>query len=299
MTTMKRYAVFVLGVVAASVAWQGAEAKENKTDRKNAQAIDTEKVTAAAQSCDLPTLKALIASGVDVSATDADGYDALSRASLNRKTWFGLWKKAQGNPEYLTLKCPSAVVALKDGGADPWKAAFYQNPRLDEHRPQMIAVLRVEDNREKKGESEKIMRDMTDGVEIQLRGNTKQLSHLGYPILKLNEVRQKLLLSGFSAEDTVAPDRAKACTALAADSVFEASLEDFRTRSIGIEDVTGMRMKFTLTDCRTGELLWRSDQNVKLARGFLVKAFGNKVKEMVTGEFGGGINFPPYDKRKK
>jgi len=291
MTTMRLYKIWLWGVLTVGIAWQVSEAKRNK-DQEDA----TEKLASAARSCDMPTLKALVASSVNVSAKSADGHDALSLASLNRKE-----KYSAGKRERWTLKCPAAVVALTEAGADPWKSDFYQNPRLDGNRPEMIAVISVEDNREKKADSEKIIDEMTSAIEIQLHGSPRS-SHLGYPILGLEEVKQKLRTSGFSAEDTMAPDRVKACKTLAVDSVFEASLEDFRTKNIGvIWDTTGMTMKFSLTDCQTGELLWRSDEYYALFRGLLLKAFGNKVKQIITGFVDGrpAVAFPDYDEKGK
>lgn len=281
---MKFYAVWFLGVVTIGFSWLGAEAKSHKTH----PTTGVEGLMYAAGKCDLPALKSVIASGVNVSGTDA-GSDALRVASLNRKL--------RGNRKtWWMLKCPAVVAALTEAGADPWKATFYQNPSLDQHRPNMIAVIRVEDNREQKGESEKIIADMTDGVELQLHHD--HVNHLGYPIVALNEVRQKLRTSGFSAEDTIAPDRVKACKALGADSVFEASLEDFRSKSIGITSSAGVTMRFVLTDCKTGDLLWRADQYYTLAEGFLASAFGHsKVKQIITGFAGQpAIAFPVYKK---
>ncbi|MGA2965929.1 MAG: ankyrin repeat domain-containing protein [Terriglobales bacterium] len=305
MTTMRLYAALLLGIVTMGVAWQRAEAKHKK-DQDNAQVTDTEKLASAAESCDMPTLKALIASGVNFNAKNANGYNALSRASLNRFIQKG-WRKVKGGKiNWWTLVCSSAVTALTEAGADPWKASFYQNPRLDENRPAMIAVIRVEDNREKKGDSDKIIDEMTDAVETQLHGH--HWLNLGYPILGLNEVRQKLRTFGFSAEDTMAPDRTKACKALAVDSVFEASLEDFQGSSIGVVSASEMRMKFTLTDCQTGALLWRSHKNHWASEGALFRAFaGGKVKQMITGVEGSGIlpavSFPAsplrYEKGEK
>ena len=46
-----------------------------------------------------------------------------------------------------------------------------------------------------------------------------------YPILRLEEVRQKLRTSGFSEEETLHPDRLKACKALPVDAVLETKLK--------------------------------------------------------------------------
>ena len=99
----------------------------------------------AAVTCDLPMLKSLIASGTSVSVPDTEGFDALSRASLNREQiLFAGWgfKKPRAT-NAMTLTCPLVVAALTDAGADPWKGKFYQNPLLDEHRPKVIAVIKA------------------------------------------------------------------------------------------------------------------------------------------------------------
>ena len=75
--------------------------------------------------------------------------------------------------------------------------------------------------------------------------------------MRLTEARQKLLAaSGFSAEDAMVPDRVKACKALAADSVFEASLEGYRNSNAVIMSASAMRIKFVLTDCKSSALLF-------------------------------------------
>jgi hypothetical protein len=282
----------ILSFLALGVTWQGAVAEKPK----KVPTTDAEKLDAAIASCDIPALKSLISSGVDISVTDATGYDALSRASLMREERLYKQKVAW------KLTCPAAVTSLTEAGADPWKAKFYQSPRLNENQPEMIAIISVEDNRENKGDSERLLQEMTHGVEIQLGGYSRVGSnrHLAYPILKLSEVRQKLRTSGFSEEDTVAPDRLKACKALGVDSVFESSLESYRSKNVGIASSAGMRMKFTLTDCKTGELLWRSDQDYTLATGWLIGASGGaKVQEIITGSVSGipAVGFPLHVKK--
>lgn len=86
------------------------------------------------------------------------------------------------------------------------------------------------------------------------------------------------------------------------DSVFEASLEDYRSRTPGIVSAAGMRMQFNLTDCKTGELLWRSDQDYTLAEGWIISRFGgSKVRQMIIGSLDGNpvIGFPKHEERKK
>jgi len=288
--TKRLYAVLLMAVVTVGIPWQGVDAKKDKPH----PTTGTEGLLYAAGACDMPLLTSLIASGVSLTATDAHGFDALSRASLNRDERFNKVKTAY------KLKCPTAVTALTEAGADPGKAGFYQNPRLNDSQPEMIALISVEDNRAEKGKSEKIMSEMIHGVELQLHGgHGPGKLHLSYPIVPLNEARQKLLASGFSTEDAMAPDRIKACKALGVASVFEASLEDYRSKNVGIASSAGMRMKFALTDCKTGDLLWRSDQNYSLATGFLIGAFGGaKVQETITGSVSGtpAIAFPYHQK---
>lgn len=275
----------ILGFALVNIAGNRAEAKKH-TDTP---VSESEKLAIAAENCDMATLQALISSGVSGSTTNANGWDALSRASLNRKN-MGLKNKKK---DWWTLKCPAAVAALTHAGADPLKAKFYQNPELDERRPQMIAVLRIGDNREQKGDSDKLIDEMTDAVETQLHNG----HHLGYPIIQLSDVRQKLLASGFSAQETMAPDRAKACQVLGVDSVFEGSLENFKKASAGIASSAGMGLKFILTDCRTQSLLWSSDQEYTLSLGFLANMGAGKLKKVITGFAGEpALGFPVYEK---
>lgn len=300
MTRTRLYSILILSTVTIGFAQQGAEAKSKKKDQMTSGACDQ-------------SFKAVVASGGDLSATDANGFDVLSRASLDRdSTLFNAW--GVHHPMIKTamkLNCPSAVSVLTTGGADPWKTKFYQSPRLNESQPDSIAVISIEDQRESKGKSEKLIGQMTAAVELQLSGSASPLHgfHLGYPIMRLSEVRQKLLAAGFSLEDAMAPDRMKACKALGADSVFEASLEDYRSRNVGVASAAAMRMKFALTDCKTGELLWKSDQDNTLAVGLLIETLGaGKMQEIITGTVGGGtianspipaVGFPAYEGGKK
>lgn len=281
MTHARFPAVFFVGVLTTVAAWQVVEGKDKAT------ASDTEKLASAALRCDVPKLKELIAAGANVSAMDDQGLDALSHACLNRST--------KGVNTWGMLKCPAAVVALTEAGADPGKASFYQSPSLDEDRPEMIAVISVQDDRKDKGESDKLRQRMSDAIEGYLQA--RHGPGLKYPILRLSEVRQKLLASGFSPEDTIAPDRAKACKVLGADSVLEASMEDYRSRNIGIASAAGIRFRFVLTKCKTGELLFRSDRDYTLTEGWLLALSGNKVQQIITSPTG-PLAFPCYQKKK-
>jgi hypothetical protein len=291
-TTNKLYAVLLVGAVMISAPWQGVEARKEKSH----PTTGPEGLFYAAGGCVMPLLKSLIASGVSLTVTDAQGFDALSHASLNRDM-----RPYKPKTAY-KLNCPQAVTALTEAGADPWKAGLYQNPSLNDTQPETIAVISVTDNRAEKGKSEKIMQEMTHGVELQLHGgHGPGKLHLSYPIVPLNDARQKLLAAGFSADEAIAPDRTKACKVLGTDSVFEASLEDYRSKNVGVASSAGMRMKFALTDCKTGNLLWRSDQNYSLAVGFLIGTFGGaKVQETITGSVSGtpAIAFPYHQKEK-
>lgn len=281
-----------LSVMLTALAWQGSAAQGKTT--LESKASNKVGLLSAVQSCDLPTLNAFIASGVNLSGSEfspAALNDALSLASQNRVTTL----RSDDHIRW-TLKCPPAVVALTQAGADPWKAAFYQNPRLDHARPKMIAIIRVDDVRQVKQNSGEIVEEMTDGVETQLHGGNR--INLKYPIIGLNQARQKLRTSGFSAEDTMAPDRTKACNALGVDSVLEASMVDFGSKSIGIASAAAMRMRFILTDCNTGELLWGSDRYYSLQTGWLIR--GSRIKRIITGFADApALAFPAYEKRNE
>ena len=110
---------------------------------------DTQRVIMAAGTCtprkggmylEAPTpdkVKALIASGISISALDSNGFDALSGVSLLRKN-----RNKRKADDWWTLNCPKMVTTLTEAGADPWKAKFYQNPRFNEkYRSKMIAVI--------------------------------------------------------------------------------------------------------------------------------------------------------------
>jgi hypothetical protein len=247
---------------------------------------------AAAGHCDLQTVRSLLTPSADLSAVDAQGRDALSHASLNVNNGFSYAKVR-------TLKCPDVVVALRQAGADPWRAKFYQSPRLIDKRPQMIALLSVEDDRENKGDSANVTQNLTHAVEDTLKAKVTWVKGghiaLRYPIMKLDEVRQKLRTAGFSDIETIHPDRGRSCTVLGADSVFEVHLKDFRTKDVGVLSATGAGLDFALTDCSTGELLWASRDEISEARGFLLRALASGWRNLCET----ALDLPPYRKAKE
>jgi hypothetical protein len=87
----------------------------------------------------------------------------------------------------------------------------------------------------------------------------------------------------------------RACKVLPVDAVFETTLKDFRSRNVGVLEASGASIEFALTDCKTGELLWRSDDAYLEARGFLVKPFVTKWSSLCAT----AIRFPYHKKRKK
>jgi hypothetical protein len=70
---------------------------------------------------------------------------------------------------------------------------------------------------------------------------------------------------------------------------------------VGIASSAEMKMKFALPDCKTGDPLWRSDQESASATGFLIGAFGGaKVQETITGSASGTppVAFPYHQYEK-
>ena len=260
--------------------------RTSKPETKDATQTDVARLSAAAKSCNIETMRALIAGGVDVNATDDDGYSALSYASKH-KAWTN------------KLKCPEAVSVLTQAGADPWKSRHYQNPRLNNETPQLIGVITVEDRRETKENSPEVVPGLTKTIQTILhdkRSLREAGAVLGYPILRLDEVRQKLGAAGWSGQETNHPDPIKACGILGADAVFEAVLKAFSSRDLIVRKSTGAALEFTLTDCRTGELLWRTDNYFEEARlGLLTRALQSNWSNLLSE---GIINFPRYQKRK-
>ena len=95
-----------------------------------------------------------------------------------------------------------------------------------------------------------------------------------YPIMKFSETRQKLMAAGFSEEDAAHPDRKRACSALGTDAVFELVLKDYGHTDILLETSSAASLEYWLTDCRTGELLWRNDPGtLSEERGWIVRGF--------------------------
>jgi len=233
----------------------------------------------AALSCDGSGVAAALQQGADVNARDSAGNDALSFAAVSRE-------------KDLSLQCPDVVSALLKAGADPWKARYYQVPDFERHKPSRIAVLRVEDIRSEKDEKSNLAEKFAEGIERSLsqsafRGETGvQIKGPHYPIVTFRETRDKLSAAGFQTDDLAHPDRKRACAALGVDAVLEAVVKNyghgFRIGEVvGIDVAVGVShseasLEYWLTDCRSGELMWKSDPGpVEEKRGYIQKAFLN------------------------
>jgi hypothetical protein len=245
----------------------------------------------AAMSCNENEVTALLSQGADVKAVDARGNDALTFASTQRTN-------------DLLLQCPKVVLALTKAGADPWKANFYQSPEFNLHQPSMIAVLYVADIRHAKDDRTK---GFTEGVEQSLsqgRPRYTPVTTPHYPIMRLSETREKLKAAGFTDAEMMHPDRKRACSVLGVDAVFEAVIKDYAHgffvdnapvgTSVGINSEASP--EYWLTDCRTGELLWRNNpSSVGVQRSLLAAAFTNGSTTLCEQ----AITFPRYKEPRK
>lgn len=242
---------------------------KNKDEAKFEKPIFTP-LMLAAMSCDEKEVTALLSQGADVKAVDARGNDALTFASTQRT-------------KDLLLQCPNVVLALTKAGSDPWKANFYQSPEFNLHQPSKIAVLYVADIRAAKDDH---ATDFAEAVEQALTQGRPRITPVitpHYPILKLSETREKLKAAGFTDAEAMHPDRTRACSVLGVDAVFEAIVKGFTHGffvdnepyigpSVGTNSEASL--EYWLTDCRTGELLWRNNPGaVGVQRSLLLTAF--------------------------
>lgn len=227
----------------------------------------------AAWNCELDEVKTLLGQGADIKAVDADGRDALTYASTERT-------------KNLSLKCPDVVTALTTAGADPRAARYYQSPELTLRPPTRVAVLRVTDERvtpDNKANIEKFANDVESVLsQAHLKfknegfaaGFPVPVAAVHYPIMPLGETLQKLRAAGFSEEDLIHPDRQRACAVLGTDAVFEAAFKAFAHADILVATGTQVSLEFWISDCRTGQLLWKNDpEQVFEWRGFLIRGF--------------------------
>lgn len=246
----------------------------------------------AALSCNGNEVATLLGQGADAKALDARGNDALTFASVQRT-------------KDLILECPDVVTALTKAGADPWTANFYQNPELERRRPSKIAVLRVEDARAAKDDRSK---GFAEGVEQALSQGRPRYTPVvtpHYPIMRQSETREKLRAAGFSEEEIMHPDRKRACSVLEVDAVFEAVVSDYAHGLFAEnEGIVGpavgtnreASLEYWLTDCRTGELLWRNKPGtVGVKRSFLATAFLSSYTTICEQS----ITFPRYQGPEK
>lgn len=244
----------------------------NGKDHKKIKAGQTP-LMVAASNCKVDEVKALLGQGADFKAVDGEGRDALTYASTQRT-------------KNLALKCPDVVLALTTAGADPWAARYYQSPELTLHPPTKVAVLRVTDERvtaDNKANIEKFANDVEEVLSQKhlkfknegfAAGILVPVAAVHYPIVPLNETLQKLRAAGFSEEDLIHPDRKRACATLGTDAVFEAAFKDFGHADILVATATAASLEFWITDCRTGQLLWKNDPGQVFEwRGFLIRGF--------------------------
>ena len=68
-------------------------------------------------------------------------------------------------------------------------------------------------------------------------------------------------------------------------AVLEVELKDYRSKDIGVMAGSGVEICFTLSDCNSGELLWKSDVPENEARGFLIKAFESDMEHIIEKQF--------------
>ena len=241
----------------------------------------------AAMSCDEKEVTALLSQGADVKAVDARGNDALTFASIQRT-------------KDLTLQCPNVVLALTKAGADPWKANFYQSPEFNLRQPSKIAVIYVADIR---GDKDDRSKGFTEGVEQALTQGMPRYTAVTtphYPIMRLSETRELLKAAGFTDAEALHPDRKRACSVLGVDAVFEAVIKGYSHgffvdtepivgTSVGIN--SEMNPEYWLTDCATGELLWRNNpSSIGVQRSLLAAAFTNGSTTLCEQ----AITFPRY-----
>ena len=264
--------IFCALTASALLAVEAVHLPAKEKDKKATKAGETP-LMVAASNCKLDEVKALLGQGADLKAVDGEGRDALTYASTQRT-------------KNLALKCPDVVVALTAAGADPWAARYYQSPELTLHPPTRVAVLRVTDERvtpDNKANIEKFANDV-EGVLSQKHLKFKNeglaagfrvpVAAVHYPIMPLNETLQKLRAAGFSEEDLIHPDRKRACAILGTDAVFEAAFKGFSHADILVATATVASLEFSITDCRTGQLLWKNDPGQVFEwRGFLVRGF--------------------------
>lgn len=270
-----------------------AEHKKKKGTKSSATPL-----IAAASNCNLDDVNGLLKQGADFKAQDDEGRDALTFASLQRT-------------KHLDLQCPDVVLALTKAGADPSAARFYQSPELTLHQPGKIAVLRVEDLRHSDKKKSVKLQDLISGAEEALSQTRLRMSNKGfaaggipvlvvpasYPIMKLSETQRKLMSAGLSPEEAVHPDRKRACSILGTDAVFEAALKDYGHSDILLTTESSASLEYWLTDCRTGELVWRNDPGpLEEYRGWIVRGFIGSGFRILCEM---GLTLPRYEDSRK
>ena len=200
-------------------------------------------------------VRLLLSRGADVSARSDIGLDALCLASQER----------QGGKKQALPKYPETIQALLDGGASPAMTLCFIDPDYLIKAPRSFAILPVEDLRtadEKKSDGE-LPAKLAEGLK-------KELSSRKYEILPAVEVQKKFSAGGGQEPH---PRTSAACSLAGTDAIFQVQLLASKKRSYGIADVSGMAVASSLTDCRSGRILWKDWNIYAEYRGFIIARF--------------------------
>ncbi|MBN1567185.1 MAG: ankyrin repeat domain-containing protein [Acidobacteria bacterium] len=196
----------------------------------------------------------LLNHGADFSFIDEENIDALCYASSQRDNRSNL-------PRF-----PETIRMLLKAGADPSNSRCFIHPDYADRKVKSISLIQIEDARSDKGKSADLLEQMEKAL-------AKRVVDKRRGGLRLAEARQKLSSAGMSAAEVEQPNAKRACEILSVDAVFEAEIKDYKSVQFGIQQGSGMDASFRMTDCRTGELLFKNSGTYTESRGWITARF--------------------------
>jgi uncharacterized protein len=208
-------------------------------------------------------VRLLLSRGANVRAKSDHGYDALSYASMDRHDAiapFGAWKQA-------LPKHADTLRALMESGATPEEALRFIDPDYLTKGPRSVALLPVLDSRTAEEKSKALELPGKLGAAF-----AKAFGSRKYAVHAPDSLAIKL--GGASAGASERADlSANVCSAKLADAVLDLQLMGSSARTFVALDASAMAIKSSLTDCRSGQLLWTEFGVYGESRGFIIARF--------------------------
>ncbi|MGH9838431.1 MAG: ankyrin repeat domain-containing protein [Blastocatellia bacterium] len=228
-------------------------------------------------------VRLLTSRGADLKAkADFLGFDALCYASLEREPGTFRWSRwKQGMPKY-----PETVQALLDAGASP--STCYIDPNYLKNAPGSFAILPIQDLRT--ADEKKSALELPQKLAESL---AKEFKPRKYEILTAAEA-QKKLRAGANSDTEQTIEASMACSSLGTDGILQVQLLASEKLNLVIAKLSGVAVSASLTDCKSGRILWKDFDIYTESRGFILAAFVSGARIIAAAMV---TKLPPRPKR--